>query len=59
MYINVSSKNIREKNIETKNIFCCLEGHWRKEQDLESDPNPDPLVRGMDQRIRVRIRTKM
>jgi hypothetical protein len=31
-----------------KKIFSChLEGHWRKYQD----PEPDPLVRGMDMRI--------
>ncbi len=33
-----------------KNIFC---GHWRKEQDLA--PDLDPLVKGTDPRIRIRI----
>jgi hypothetical protein len=28
-------------------------------QDPEPDMNPDPLVRGMDPRIRIRIHTKM
>ncbi len=32
-----------------------IEGHWRKEQDPE--PDPDPLFRGRDPRIR--IHTKM
>ena len=34
------------------------EDQWRKWQDPDphSDPNPDPLVRGMDPRIQIRIR---
>ncbi len=39
-----------------KLVFCRrLEGQWRKKQD------PDPIVRGMDPRIQIRIRihTKM
>ncbi len=39
-------------NVKTKIVFCWhLEGQWRKKQD----PDPDPLVRGMDPRIRIRI----
>ncbi len=35
-------------------VFCWrLEGHWRKQQDPDLDPNPDPLVKGMDPRIRT------
>ncbi len=37
------SKSNKQKN---------LEDHWRKWQD--PDPHPDPLVRGMDPRIRIR-----
>ncbi len=33
-------------------IFWCLVGHWRKEQD----PKPDPLVKGTNPRIGMRIR---
>ncbi len=44
----VTSRKICVKKI----IFCWhLEGQWRKKQD----PNPDPLVRGMDPRIRTKI----
>jgi hypothetical protein len=36
-----------------KLVFCWhLEGKYK-------DPDPDPLVRGMDPRIRIRIQTKM
>jgi hypothetical protein len=48
----------KEKSKKTlkKIIFCYhLEGHLRKYQD----PEPDPLVRGMDPRIRFRVRAKM
>jgi hypothetical protein len=30
-----------------------------KYQDPDLDPNPDPLVRGTDPRIQIRIRIKM
>ncbi len=41
-------------------VFCWhLDGHWRKEQDPYQHPEPDPLFRGMDPRIRIRILTKM
>ncbi len=43
------------KNCVKKLVFCWhLEGQWRKKQDPDQDP--DPLVRGMDPRIRIRIR---
>jgi hypothetical protein len=28
-------------------------------QDPDHDPNPDPLIRGMDPRFRIRIHTKI
>jgi hypothetical protein len=46
-YVNVHSKSNKQKNFIKKLVFCWpLEG-----------PNPDPLVRGMDTRIRIWIRT--
>ncbi len=44
-----------DENVPSKRNKHCwrFEGHWRKEQD----PEPDPLVKGTDPRIR--IRTKM
>ncbi len=47
-YVNVPSKSNKQKK-----IFLLSEGRWRKYQD----PDPDPLVRGTNQRIL--IRTKM
>jgi hypothetical protein len=42
-----SFKKVPSKKLCKTFIFSChLEGHWRKYQDPESDP--DPLVRGMD-----------
>jgi hypothetical protein len=38
-----------------KKIFLHPESHRRKELDQD----PDPVVRGMDSGIRIRIRTKM
>ncbi len=40
-------KEISKKNCEKNNFSCHLEGHWRKLQDPETapDPNPDALVR--------------
>jgi hypothetical protein len=56
----VPSKRNKHKNLEKKIIFCWhLEGHRQKEQDLELDPCPDPLDKGTDLRIRIRIRTKI
>ncbi len=50
--LNVPSISNEQKNVLKKLVFCWhLEGQWRKQQD------PDPLVRGMDPRIR--IHTKM
>jgi hypothetical protein len=40
------------KKYGKNSIFCIL-----KDEDFGTDPHPDPLVRGMDPRIR--IRTKM
>ncbi len=46
--VNVPSKS--KKKIWQKIFFCLrLEGRWRKEQD----PEPDPLVRGTNPRIRI------
>jgi hypothetical protein len=51
--INVRSKKNKHKKI----IFCWhLEDPWRKEQDLGPDSHPDPLVKGTDPRIRIRIK---
>ncbi len=45
----MSSKSYKQKKRSKKIIFCRrLEGHLRKEQDLELDPDP-----------RIRNRTKM
>ncbi len=45
--VNVPSKSNKQKFF-FKLVFCWhLEGQWRKRQD------PDPLVRGMDPRIRI------
>ncbi len=53
-YINVPSRSKKPKKY-TKLFFCWrLEGHWQKEQD----PEPDPLLRGMDPRIWIPICTK-
>jgi hypothetical protein len=53
----VASKSIKQKkNCVKKLVFCWhLEGQCRKWQD----PDPDPLVRGVDPRIRIRIHPKM
>ncbi len=51
--VNVPSKSNTQKKLCKKLVFCWhLEGLWRKLQD------PDPLVRGMDPRIRIRITPK-
>jgi hypothetical protein len=47
----------KQKNFFKIRFFSCLEGQWRKQQD--PDQSPDPLVRGMGPRIRIRIHTKM
>jgi hypothetical protein len=43
--------------------FLHLQSHGRKKSDPELDPyldpDPHPLVRGMDPEIRIRIRDKM
>ncbi len=45
------------KNCVKKFVFCWhLEGQWRKYQDPDQDQYPDPLVRGMDPRIRIRTK---
>jgi hypothetical protein len=48
-------KSEKQKNV----FFWHIEGQRQKLQD--PDPHPDPLVRGMDPRIQIRIRihTKM
>ncbi len=47
--VSVASKSNKQKKIVLKKLVFCwhLEGQWRKSQD------PDPLVRGMDPRIRI------
>ncbi len=62
LYVTVALKStVISQKTEEKNCRCHLEGHWRKSQDPESnpDPNPGPLVRGTGPRIRIRIRTKL
>jgi hypothetical protein len=44
---------IKTKKYE-KNFFCIL----KVTEDIGKVPHPDPLVRGTDPRIRIRIRTK-
>ncbi len=48
-------KVISKKTVQ-KLVFLLVswEGHWRKQQD--PDPHPDPLVRGMNPWIQIRIR---
>jgi hypothetical protein len=55
-------KVISRKNWVTKLVFAGIlkvndENSRIRMQD--PDPNPDPLVRGMDPRIRIRIHPKM
>jgi hypothetical protein len=46
--VNEPSKSNKQENFFTEIVFCWhLEVQWRKQQD------PDPLVRGMDPRIRI------
>jgi hypothetical protein len=48
--VNVASKSQSRKNCVQKLVLCWhLEGQWRKYKD----PDPDPLARGMDPRIRI------
>ncbi len=50
-YVNVPSKSNKQKNLRNKIFVClCLQDHRRKWQD------PDPLVRCMDPRIRIRTK---
>jgi|LakMenE18May11ns_1017448.scaffolds.fasta_scaffold9401587_1 hypothetical protein len=57
-----SAKIVRKTLISTvlckktflKYVFCWrLEGQWWKQQDPDQNLDPDPLVRGMDPRIRI------
>ncbi len=49
-------KKDKHRELDKKIIFCWhLEGPWWKEQDTESDP----VVKGTDSRIQIRIRTKI
>jgi hypothetical protein len=52
---NVPAGKLQEKNMKKLIIFLYPQSHWRKASDPELDP--DALVRGTDQRNR--IRTKM
>jgi hypothetical protein len=47
-------QKITNKKIWNFFFFWHLEGHWRKKQDL--DPDPDLIVRVTDPRIRIRIK---
>jgi hypothetical protein len=49
--VNVPSKRNKHKNFKKIIFWWHLQGHWRKEQD----PEPDPLVKDTDPRIRIRI----
>ncbi len=56
--VNVPSKSNKQKNFVKKFDFCWrLKGKWRKNQ--VSDPNPDPLVRGMYPRIRIHTKLSL
>jgi hypothetical protein len=49
VFVSTLKRNKQKNLSKEKNIYCWhLEGHWRKEQDLEPDPHPDPLVKGTD-----------
>ena len=53
-------KVISRKNCVQKLVFCWhLEGNDENSRIRIQDPDPDPLVRGMDPRVRIRIHTKM
>jgi hypothetical protein len=57
-YVNVPLKRNKQENLENKFVFVVIlkvsdENSWIRIQD----PDPDPLVRGIDPQIR--IRTKM
>ncbi len=49
--VRVPSKSNKPKNLKKKIVSWHLEGRWRKEQDLE--PEPDSLVSSRDPRIRI------
>ncbi len=62
--VNVPSKSNKQKKFNKKLVFDGIlkvsdENSRIQIQDPDSDPNPDPLVRGMDPRIQIRIHTKM
>jgi hypothetical protein len=53
-------KVISRKNCVKKLVFCWhLEDLWWNRRIRIQDPEPDPSVRGMDPRIRIRIHPKM
>jgi hypothetical protein len=61
--VNVASKSHKQKKIVLKNLFFAgilkVNDENRRIRIQDPDPNPDPLVRGMDPRIRIRIHPKM
>jgi hypothetical protein len=51
--VNVPTERNKQNKLEKKISFCWqLGSHWRKKQDL--DPDPDPLIKCTDPRIRIR-----
>ncbi len=62
---NVASKSNKQKKLCTKNLFFAGILKVNDEnsriwiQDPDPYPDPDPLVRGMDPGIRIRIYPKM
>ncbi len=56
--VHVPSKTNKQKTVKKISfLVASWEGQWRKYQ--VPDPDPDPLVRGMDPRIQIRIHLKM
>jgi hypothetical protein len=55
------SKSKVNIQLQLKKIFFCILKIWRKESDPELDPDlePDPLFRGTDPGIPIRIHTKI
>jgi hypothetical protein len=61
-YVNVPSNSNKQKKCLNKNSFLLasiLKVNDEKSRIRIQDPNPDPLVRGMDPGIRIRIHSKM
>ncbi len=58
-WVNVATKSNKQKKLRKKKFLLSFSRSLTKYQDLDLDPNPDPLVRGRDPRIKIWIRTKM